>query len=130
VRKRFATGLLAAVIVAGLVAAARHELLRSAFGAGAALAGYDVSVGTLQLGNGTLTLSRVRIERKSQPLLSADRLVIGFSVRDLLPGSSRRFGLADVDVSGVKLTLTRFADGSFNLPLPSGATSPGPQRID
>ncbi|MFY9720000.1 MAG: translocation/assembly module TamB domain-containing protein [Candidatus Cybelea sp.] len=129
-RKRFATGLLAAAIVAGLVAAARHELLRSAFGAGAALAGYDVSVGTLQLGNGTLTLSRLRIERKSQPLLSADRLVIGFSVRDLLPGSSRRFGLADVDVSGVKLTLTRFADGSFNLPLPTGATSPGPQRID
>jgi hypothetical protein len=130
VRKRFAIGLLAAAIVAGLVAVWGHELLRSAIHAGAAVAGYDVSLGSLQLRADALTLSQLRVDRKSQPLLRADRVVIDFSLRDLLPGSTRRFGLVGLDVSGVRLTLTRFSDGSFNLPLPGAAGTPQPERID
>ena len=129
-RKRFAIGLLAAAIVAGLVAASRHELLRFAVHAGASLAGYDVSLGSMQLGADAVTLSQLRIDRKSQPLLSADRIAIEFSLRDLLPGSRRRFGLIGLDLSGIRLTLTRFSDGSFNLPLPGAAGAPQPERTD
>ena len=132
-RKRFAIGLLAAAIVVGLVAASRHELLRVAIREGAALAGYDVRIAQIQIGRDGATLREVRVERGSAPLLRARRITIGYSLRDLLPGSRRRFGLTDVEVSGVKLTLTRSRDGSFNIPLP-GAAAPSvpsaPQRID
>ena len=122
-RKRFAIGLLAAAIVVGLVAASRHELLSVAIRAGAALAGYDVRIVQIHIGSDGATLREVRVERGSEPLLQAQRITIGYSLRDLLPGSRHRFGLTDVEVSGVKLTLTRSRDGSFNIPLP-GASAP------
>ena len=122
-RKRFAIGLLAAAIVVGLVAASRHELLSVAIRAGSALAGYDVRIVQIHIGSDGATLREVRVERGSEPLLQAQRITIGYSLRDLLPGSRHRFGLTDVEVSGVKLTLTRSRDGSFNIPLP-GASAP------
>jgi hypothetical protein len=130
VRKRFVVGLLAAAVLVGLMAVARHELLRFAIGTGAALAGYDVRVGDFQVGRDEATFSDLVVYRGSQPLLRADRIGIGFSLRDLLPGSRHRFGLRDVEASGVKLTLTRAPDGSFNIPLPGAAAPSAPQRIN
>jgi len=132
VRKRFAIGLLAAAVVVGLVAVSRHELLRFAIRAGAAFAGYDVSFAQLEVGRDRATLRELRIERGSEPLLQADRVTIGYSLRDLLPGSRHRFGLTGVEVSGVKLTLSRSRNGAFNIPFPgaSAPSAPAPQRID
>ncbi len=131
-RKRFAIGLLAAAVVVGLVAASRHELLRFAIRAAATLAGYDVRIAQLQVGAGRATLRDLRIERGAEPLLQADRITIGYSLRDLLPGSRHRFGLTSVDISGFKLTISRSRNGAFNIPFPgAGAASvPAPQRID
>ncbi len=50
--------------------------------------------------------------------------MIDYSPRDLLPGSSHRFGLLAVAITGAKLTLTRFRDGSFNLNIPAAAGGP------
>ncbi len=131
-RKRIAIGLLAAAVVVGLVAVSRHELLRFAIRAAAAFAGYDVSIGQLQVGRDGATLRELRVERSLEPLLQADRVTIRYSLRDLLPGSRHRFGLTGVEVSGVKLTLSRSRSGAFNIAFP-GATAPAapaPQRID
>jgi hypothetical protein len=132
VRKRFAIGLLAAAIVVGLVAASRHELLSVAIRTAAALAGYDVRIVQIHIGSDGATLREIRVERGSEPLLQAQRITIGYSLRDLLPGSRHRFGLTDVEVSGVKLTLTRSRDGSFNIPLPgaSAPSAPSAPRIN
>ena len=86
-RKRFAIGLLAAAIVVGLVAASRHELLRVAIRGAAALAGYDIRIAQIQIGREGTTLRDVRVGRGSAPLLQAQRITIGYSLRDLLPGS-------------------------------------------
>lgn len=131
-RKRFAIGLLAAAVVVGLVAASRHELLRFVIRTGAAFAGYDVRIGGLEIGRGEATFRGLRVERGREPLLQVDDLTIGYSLRDLLPGSRRRFGLTAVDASGVRLTLIRSRDGTFNIPLPGAAAPsvPSPQRID
>jgi len=132
VRKRFAIGLLAAAVVVGLVAASRHELLRFAIRTAAASAGYDVQIGQMQVGSDAATLREIRVERRLEPVLQADRVTIEYSLRDLLPGSRHRFGLTGIEVSGVKLTLSRSRDGAFNIALP-GATAPSvpaPQRID
>ena len=106
-RKRFAIGLLAAAIVVGLVAASRHELLRVAIRAGAALAGYDVRVGLIRSGeeprSARFASSAARAAFAGRT--RHDRL---FAAR-LLPGSGHRFGLVDVDASDVEVTFTRFA---------------------
>ena len=131
-RKRFAIGLLAAAVVVGLVAASRHELLRFAIRTVAAFAGYDVRIAQLQVGSDRATLHDLRIERGTEPLLAADSVTIGYSLRDLLPGSRHRFGLTGIDVSGFKLTLSRSRNGAFNIPLPGAAAPsvPVPQRTD
>jgi TamB, inner membrane protein subunit of TAM complex len=132
VRKRFAIGLLAAAVVVGLMAASRHELLRFAIRTAAAFVGYDVRIAQLQVGRDGATLRELRVERGSQPLLQADRVTIAYSLRDLLPGSRHRFGLTGVEVSGVKLTLSRSGNGAFNIALPGMAapSAPEPQRVD
>ncbi len=127
-RRRFAIGLVAAAIVAGLVFAKRHELARVTLGAVAGAAGYQVSIGAIRVGGGVAALSEIRVDRNAQPLLRADRVTVRYSLRDLLPGSRHRFGLLGVDASGIRLTLTRFADGSFNIGLPGrGPSARAPQ---
>jgi hypothetical protein len=131
VRTRLVIGLLAAAIVLGLAAANRHELLRAAIQEGARLAtGYTVQIGDLHVARDGAMFSGVRVTRGAQPVLSVARVTIRYSPRDLLPGSAHRFGIAGIDVAGVRLTLTRFRDGSFNVSLPRSAGVPGPPHVD
>jgi hypothetical protein len=131
VRKRLAIGLLAAIVVLSLVVARRHDLLRFAIEEGAGLAGYTLRIGDFHVGWNGAVLSGVRAERGSEPLLDAARIAVRYSLRDLLPGSRRRFGLVGAEVDGAKLTLIRFKDGSFNVSVPSAAAPPAaPQRVD
>jgi len=132
VRTRLAIGFLAVAIVLGFAAANRHELLRASIQEGARLAtGYAVQIGDLRVARDGAMLSGVRVSRGAQPILSAERVTIRYSLRDLLPGSAHRFGVTSVDVAGARVTLTRFRDGSFDIGLPrSGPAVPGPQRVN
>ena len=130
-RKRFAIGLLVAIIVLSLAVARRHELLRVAIQEGAGLAsGYAVRISELHVGWDGAAFSGVRVDRGTVPLFDAQRVAVRYSWRDLFPGSSHRFGLLAVEIDGAKLTLTRFKDGSFNLNLPHAAARAAPQRIN
>jgi len=132
VRTRIAIGLVAAAIVLGFAVANRHELLRASIQEGARLAtGYAVQVGELHVARDGAELFSLRVARGATPILSAQRVAVRYSLRDLLPGSAHRFGIVGIEIAGAKITLTRFRDGSFNVSLPSGAPSaPAPQRVD
>ena len=122
--KRFAIGLVAAILVLSLVVARRHDLLRFAFQAGAGLAGYALRIADFHIGWDGAEFDGIRVERANEPLLAAARIALRYSLRDLLPGSRHRFGLVGAEVDGAKLTLLRFKDGTFNVALPAG----GPAR--
>jgi hypothetical protein len=124
VLKRFAIGLVAAILVLSLVVARRHDLLRFAFQAGAGLAGYALRIADFHIGWDGAEFDGIRVERANEPLLDAARISLRYSPRDLLPGSRHRFGLVGAEVDGAKLTLLRFKDGTFNVALPAG----GPAR--
>ncbi|MBV9332455.1 MAG: hypothetical protein JO146_00455, partial [Candidatus Eremiobacteraeota bacterium] len=129
-RKGLAIGLVAATIIISLAVAARHELLRYVLQGGAGLAtGYAVHIGSLQVGSDSATLADVTVGDPTTPLLRARRIAIGYSLRDLLPGSSHRFGLRTLEVDGATITLIRYRDGSFNVKLPNAAAPP-PQRAN
>ncbi|MBV8530518.1 MAG: hypothetical protein JO104_04315, partial [Candidatus Eremiobacteraeota bacterium] len=130
-RKRLAIGLLAAVIVFSLAVARRHELLRVALQESAGLAsGSVVRIANLRIGWDGAELADVRAQRGNEPLFAATRIVVRYSLRDLLPGSRHRFGLLGVEAIGAKLTLTRFRDGSFNLSFPRAAPPRMPQHVN
>ncbi|HTX59858.1 MAG TPA: translocation/assembly module TamB domain-containing protein [Verrucomicrobiae bacterium] len=133
-RKRFLLGLVAAAVVVGIVFAKRHELLRFVFEtAASAASGYTVRYDDQRIGPDHAALLGVRVSRGGYPLLDARRIDVWYSLRDLLPGSSHRFGLVGIAIDGAKLTLVHFRDGTFNLNIPSAAPPSGPripQRVD
>jgi hypothetical protein len=125
VAKRLAIGLSVAALVLGFAVAARHELLRVALQGGAGLAsGTTVRISDLHVGFDGAVFSGIHIEAGGEPLLDAARVVVRYSLRDLLPGSAHRFGILAIDVDRAKATLTRFRDGSFNLKIPASAGGP------
>ena len=56
-----------------------------------------------------MALVDVHVSRNGYPVLDARRLDVTYSLRDLLPGSTHRFGLTGVSVDGAKLTVVPFA---------------------
>jgi len=94
-----------------------------------AATGYRVAFDAISIGSGRLELDRVAVENVvGEPVLEAERAVVLYRARDLLPGSERRYGLVAVDVERPRLHLIRHADGSFNLPIggsASGASAGG-----
>lgn len=129
-RKGLAIGLLAATILISLAVAARHELLRYALQGAGLASGYAVHIGDLHVGAGDATLADVTVGDAAAPLLHARRIVVRYSLRDLLPGSRHRFGLLAVELEGAKVTLIRYRDGSFNIKLPQIGAPAVPQRIN
>jgi hypothetical protein len=110
----------AAVIVVGLASVRRHELLRFFIETVGSLAsGYTVSIGEQRIGLDGAVLTDVHVSRAGVPLLDARRVDVKYSPRDLLPGSTRRFGLVALDVTSAKVTIVRFRDGSYNFITPS-----------
>ncbi len=130
-RTRFAIGLLAVITVLSLAVARRHALLRFAIQEGAGLVGgYTVRIAELHVGWDAAVLSDLEVEHGTQPLLDANRIALRYSLRDLLPGSTHRFGLLRIDIDGARLTIIRFRDGSFNFNLPRAAARPPPERLN
>ncbi|MBV8147700.1 MAG: hypothetical protein JO092_01255, partial [Candidatus Eremiobacteraeota bacterium] len=132
-KKRWAAWLAAAAIVIGFAIANRHALLRFAIAQGASLAsGYTVRLSDQRIGLDATTLYGVAVSHRGQPLLDADRLDVRYSLRDLLPGSTHRFGLTAITINAAKLTIVKFSDGSYNFVIPSGqpAGPSAPQAVD
>lgn len=134
-RKRWLIGLVAAAAFLGLAIANRHELLRVAFETAAGLAsGYTVDIGDQHVGRDGATLYGVRVSRAGVPLLDAAQIGVRYSLRDLMPGSSRRFGLVSIDIVRAKVTIVRFRDGSYNFVVPSAPRGfpvpPQPPHVD
>ncbi len=124
--------LIVAALVVLIVGAgvAAHDAVAS-FGVHRAVAalGYDLSESRLSLGTNSLSLvAPVVRNRAGEPVFSADRLDVDFSLRDLLPGSKARFGLRAIDLERPTLTLIHHADGTYNVALP-GQSGP-PARPD
>ncbi len=131
-RKRSAIGLAAIILILLVLAVAgRREILRFALEEGGGLAtGYRIRIAQIHVAGDGASFTDVAIERADAPLLDARRITIGYSLRDLFPGSTHRFGLRAVTVDGAKLTLIRFKDGSFNFSIPRSVPSRGPQRVN
>src|SRR5271168_1332505 len=108
-------------MVVGLAVAGGREILRFAVAGGGALAGYEVRYGEFTMGHGILVLSGLSVDRGAVPLVRAKQVRVEYSLRDLLPGSRHRFGILALDVTGVRVTITRFRDGTFDLGVPGGA---------
>ncbi|MEA2665036.1 MAG: translocation and assembly module TamB [Candidatus Eremiobacteraeota bacterium] len=129
-RRRVLAIVAALVIVLVGVGVAAHDALAS-FGVHRAVAalGYDLRESKLTLGRDSLALVAPVVRNKTgEPVFSADRLDVRFSLRDLLPGSKARFGLHAIDLQRPTLTLIHHADGTYNVALP-GQKGP-PARPD
>ncbi|HEY1429518.1 MAG TPA: translocation/assembly module TamB domain-containing protein [Candidatus Tumulicola sp.] len=113
-RKVLAIGLVAAVLLAGIATARRHDLLRFAIGAAAGAAGYSIAIAEQRVGFDAMELRGVHVSRGGFPLLDAVRIGVRYSLRDLLPGSRHRFGVSAIEIDGAKLTIVRAADGTYN----------------
>lgn len=85
--------------------------------------GYEISAGALDVNLAEANAAHVQISNlKGEPVLDAQRIEIVYSLRDLLPGGKRLFGLRSVVVDAPHVTVIHHADGGYNLTLPS--TSP------
>ena len=124
---------MAAVVAIGLVAAWRHELVRLAIETGGGLlSGYTVKIGDQRIGPALCSLYDVHVTRAGERFLDAERIDVRYSLRDLLPGSTHRFGLVAIDVAAARVTIVKFRDGSYNFIIPTLAPAglPLPAHVD
>lgn len=123
-RRRLALAILGFVLVLAGVAVLAHDAVAAyAVAAVARGMGYRVAESRLTLNASSLSLvAPVVTTAAGEPLFTADRVDIAYSLRDLLPGGRRRFGLRAVDIERPRVTLIHEADGSYNVaPPPAGA---------
>ncbi|HEY1655419.1 MAG TPA: translocation/assembly module TamB domain-containing protein [Candidatus Tumulicola sp.] len=134
-RKRWKIGLgVAAALLIGLAVAWRHDLLHFALETSASAAsGYSVRIAKQQIGSDRAALFGVNVSRDGVPVFAAGRIDVRYSLRDLLPGSTRRFGLVAIEIAHAKLTVMRFRDGTYNFVGPSPAVGlpvpPQPEHV-
>ncbi|MBV8332814.1 MAG: translocation/assembly module TamB domain-containing protein [Candidatus Eremiobacteraeota bacterium] len=126
-RKRWVTVLAIAAAIIGFVIVNRHEVLRYSIQAlGGLASGYTITLADQRLAIDEMSLFDVHVSHKGYPLLDAERIDVHYSLRDLLPGSTHRFGLTGVDIDKAKLTIVKFSDGTYNFIIPSGGPSGPP----
>jgi autotransporter translocation and assembly factor TamB len=122
VRRRIAWGLVAVAVVLGIfVVAERHEVIRLLLQTGIKIAtGYDVRIGDQRLQADRGAFIDVHVSRDGEPVLDAARVDLSYSLRDLLPGSTHRYGLLGVTIARPDITIVRHPDGTYNVILPTG----------
>ena len=87
--------------------------------------GYDLGAERTRASASSLSMAGIVVRnRAGEPVLTADRLDVAFSLRDLLPASTHRFGLRAVDLQRPHVTLIHHADGTYNVALPGGGGAP------
>jgi autotransporter translocation and assembly factor TamB len=125
-RRPLALVALVVAAIAGIVLAAHDAVASFAIRTVAGRLGYALETRSLHLGASELTLVDPVVTGKGgEPVFRADRVAVSFSLRDLLPGGHRLYGLRAVDVSRPQVTLIHNQDGTYNVALPSAG---GPSR--
>jgi hypothetical protein len=125
--RRLNLGLILVVLVAlGVLifgGAIGRALVAAAIDAGT---GERVAFDAMSIGGDTIVLRNVVVTTAAgEPVLDADRMLVGYRLRDLFPGGSHRFGLESLELDRPRAHLIRHADGSFNLtPASPGGTQP------
>ncbi len=114
------------VVIAACIFIFRGQLLR--FGAAkivGSATGTQASFGSIALHGGKATITGVRlIGHGGEQLAYVPRIEVGYNLRDLLPGSTHRYGLRWVTVYHPQITVIHNPDGTYNLPkLPKAAPS-------
>lgn len=113
------------LVLAGMLVAYRHRVLASLLPLVISSAtGYDVTIGEERIGTRHAALLHVRVARGGEPVLEARRIDLWYSVRDLLPGSTHRFGVNAIAIDHPSLTLVRHKDGSYNIAMPQSGPAP------
>lgn len=108
-----------ALALVGIVAAERHPIIRFTLSTGIALATGDrVHITDQRIGFSHAALLGVRLSRGEQTVLSARRVDLWYSLRDLLPGSRRRYGLVGIALERPNIALVKYAGGSYDVPVP------------
>jgi hypothetical protein len=103
----------------------RAPLTRAAVAAVLDLAtGYRFAFDGLDFNANRAAVTGLQVSRGADPVLDANRVVVTYDLRGLLPGGTRRFGLRGVRLDRPRLYVVRHADGSFNLG--TGPATPGP----
>ena len=117
----------AVVVVVAILVGARQSVFAAAFPRIISLAtGYDVAFGDQRFEVNHLALLHVHVSKRGEPVLDAARIDIGYSLRDLLPGSKHRYGVGSISIDHPRVTLVRHKDGSYNVTFPQGG---GPAPI-
>ena len=118
-----------AAVVAFRNAAALAVLRSTAHGFG-----YHVAAENLDVNLVRAAASNVHVSNAAgEPVLDARQVDIGYSLRDLLPGGKRLFGLTAVTVVAPHVTVIHHPDGSYNITFPSSpsaATAPNTPPLD
>lgn len=87
-------------------------------------AGFDLSYGRLVIHRDALHGENIVVRsRAGEPIATIARVDVGYSLRDLLPGSAHQFGLTSFDVERPAITLIRHKDGSWNIPTGSSQSN-------
>jgi hypothetical protein len=116
--------ILVLVLGGGLAVAFRAPLLRATVAAALDMTtGYRVAFTSLALGRDGAVAEGVSVRRGPDPVLEARRVTLHYTLRDLFPGASRRYGLRDVLIEGANFSIVRHADGTFNIAAASGQAS-------
>ncbi|MGH7727933.1 MAG: hypothetical protein ACREM2_03960, partial [Vulcanimicrobiaceae bacterium] len=117
--------LLGLVLVAALVLLFRNPLIEAMLVALAHAGGYSLSLGSLDAGFSGALAERARLTTLGgEPVLRAERIELRYSALGLLRGT-HPFGVRELVLVRPHLTLIHRPDGSWNVPLPSGAAGAG-----
>ncbi|MHB8432089.1 MAG: translocation/assembly module TamB domain-containing protein [Candidatus Tyrphobacter sp.] len=134
-RKHVVVPLAILLVLLGIGVAKRHEVVHFVLTHALALAtGDDVGLADQRIGGSHAALIGLRLVRRGVTVLSAPRIDVWYSLRDLLPGSKRRFGLVGIAVERPAIALVKYADGSDDLPIHAPAPhlptlSPAPNAV-
>ena len=119
-RRIVLAGLAGIAILVLLVVVFWQALIRIAIVAAlTSFAGVNLSFGHLNVHAGRLLATAVRVENTAgEPIAEVGKVELRYSLRDLLPGGSRAFGLSGFDIEDAHVTVIRHKDGTFNIPIP------------
>jgi autotransporter translocation and assembly factor TamB len=122
------SAVLALVLLVAAAVAFHNPLVALVVRSIASGAGYRVTFGRLEAGLTEAVATGTTVtNRAGEPVFSADRIELHYSIKNVLPGSNRRrFGISALDIARPVVTLIHHADGTYNVTLPAGGAPAKP----
>jgi len=122
-------GALTLAVLALAVALSGPALVRVAIGTAGHGLGYDVRYDALVNSNGRLNVLRPAVTSlRGEPVFTADRIELAYSLRDLF-GGSYAYGITAVELVRPRLTVIHHRDGSYNVSVPQAKQSSKPFTV-